>query len=307
MRSLYKALGLTSISASEDEIRAAIDRCTNVEIARRARVVLLDAQRRRLYCSTLSQLQHIAHLRANLGLAQAESWTRVVPAGELNVAPDRAPSRFESLKARLALAAAAKSQAPTEGKSTKGACGCLLWIGVPIVLLLLADSCSKRKPSTSNYDPSYSSAPATPQIAATPRTPPRIEFDAPALVMPSTGQISGLANSVAPLEITPKDSAHAYYVKLVRPNTRNAIAEYFIRPGQRLKAEAPLGNYELRYAAGTTWYGEKYLFGPETSYSEALSILDFRETPTGYTGYTIELFLQVNGNLRTQSLDPDEF
>lgn len=125
--------------------------------------------------------------------------------------------------------------------------------------------------------------------------------------MPLSGQTSGRASSVAPLDITPKDTSHAYYVKLVRPNTRTPVAEYFIRPGQRLEAEAPLGSYELRYAAGTTWYGEEHLFGPETSYSEALSILDFRETPTGYTGYTIELFLRLNGNLRTRSLDPEEF
>lgn len=76
---------------------------------------------------------------------------------------------------------------------------------------------------------------------------------------------------------------------------------------ERLDALAPLGTYELRYAAGQTWYGTTHLFGPETSCSRADSQFEFRETPDGYSGYTVELFLQVNGNLRTRTLAREDF
>ena len=81
----------------------------------------------------------------------------------------------------------------------------------------------------------------------------------------------------------------------------------FIRGGERLETLLPLGSYELRYAAGKTWYGTEHLFGPDTAYSRADERLDFRESPTGYSGYTIELFLQIDGNLETKSIRPEDF
>lgn len=112
---------------------------------------------------------------------------------------------------------------------------------------------------------------------------------------------------MAPLKITTRDSSYAYYVKLVPVGGGKMLAEYFIRPGERLDALAPLGSYELRYAAGQVWYGTTHLFGPDTACSRADSTFDFRETREGYSGYTVELFLQVNGNLRTQRLAREEF
>lgn len=287
MRNLYKALGLASHEVDEAELRASIERCPNAELARRARAVLLDPARRRFYDATLTQLQHIARLRANLGVASSPTWTRSVPEGEFDLRPDGNPSRFESLKSRLAVV----GQVAQAGKQRgNGGCGCVLLVGLVILISILWDSCqaSSRRTATSS--------------SATDRA-----FTAPALVLPRTGQLWGRDTPVAPLEITTRDSTYAYYVKLVSPGSNVALAEYFIRPGERLDALAPLGTYELRYAAGQTWYGTTHLFGPETSCSRADSQFEFRETPDGYSGYTVELFLQVNGNLRTRTLAREDF
>ena len=289
MRNLYKALGLASMKVDEAELRASIERCSNAEVARRARAVLLDPARRRHYDATLLQLQYIARLRANLGLASSPTWTRSVPAGEFDMQPDGNPSRFESLKTRLAVVGRAVQSAQAQKERGAG-CGCWLAIALLVAIVLLRDSCQSSSTGTSG---------------STPATAPA--FTAPALVMPRTGQLWGASTPVAPLKITPRDSTHAYYVKLVPAAGGVAVAEYFIRPGERLDALAPLGSYELRYAAGQTWYGTTHLFGPDTACSRADSQFDFRETGEGYTGYTVELFLQVNGNLRTERLSRDEF
>ncbi len=290
MRNLYRALGLASHKVDEAELRASIERCPNAELARRARAVLLDPTRRRYYDATLSQLQHIARLRANLGLASSPTWTRSVPAGEFEVQPDGNPSRFESLKSRLALFGQAAQAAQAGKRRGNGGCGCVLLVGFVILISILWDSCHK-----SSRDSAKSSR-------ATERA-----FSAPALVLPRTGQLWGRDTPVAPLKITTRDATYAYYVKLVSPGSNVALAEYFIRPGEPLDALAPLGNYELRYAAGQTWYGTTHLFGPATSCSRADSLFEFREMPDGYSGYTVELFLQVNGNLRTRELAREDF
>jgi hypothetical protein len=69
----------------------------------------------------------------------------------------------------------------------------------------------------------------------------------------------------------------------------------------------PLGSYEMRYAAGEVWYGEDALFGPSTAYSRADAAFDFVRGATQYEGYTVELTLQYNGNLRVQDISPSEF
>ena len=78
----------------------------------------------------------------------------------------------------------------------------------------------------------------------------------------------------------------------------------FIRNGETASdMDVPTGTYELRYASGDSWYGETDLFGPSTSYSKAESFFTFGNG----SGYTVELYKQVNGNLHTNSIDKDDF
>lgn len=111
---------------------------------------------------------------------------------------------------------------------------------------------------------------------------------------------------LAPLSIVTQGQG-AYFVKLVNIDTGAAVMKAYIIAGQDFKADVPLGRMELRYATGTTWYGEDLLFGPQTSYSKAESVLNFREELEGYAGYRIELVQQLNGNLETTNISRSEF
>jgi hypothetical protein len=79
----------------------------------------------------------------------------------------------------------------------------------------------------------------------------------------------------------------------------------FIHSGQTVQAKAPLGNFRLKYAMGTTWYGEQYLFGPDTNYHKAERILGFSQTAAGYSGHIIQLIRQTSGNLINRFFEND--
>ena len=98
-----------------------------------------------------------------------------------------------------------------------------------------------------------------------------------------------------------------YYLKLVDVNTQSAVLLLFIRSGESVSAEVPLGHYELRLANGGAWYGEAFLFGPHTSYSKADSDLTFGREGDRVVGYTVQLQKQVDGNLRETKIGASEF
>ena len=89
--------------------------------------------------------------------------------------------------------------------------------------------------------------------------------------------------------------------------TEAPVLTVFVRGGQSVNVKVPLGQMKMRYAVGSEWYGERYLFGPETSYAEADSEFEFKVEGDQITGYTVELFLQRNGNLRERELRPDQW
>ena len=98
-------------------------------------------------------------------------------------------------------------------------------------------------------------------------------------------------------------------MKLVVPASgRDALALY-VRGGQVLEVEVPLGSYRMRYASGEIWRGTAHLFGPAalTRYNEANSVLHFHSEGDRVSGYTVELIPQAHGNLRVRSLTPSEF
>jgi len=58
---------------------------------------------------------------------------------------------------------------------------------------------------------------------------------------------------------------------------------------------------------GKTWYGEIHRFGPSTGYSETDEKFNFEITGDHVSGYTVELFLQRDGNLHTNQISADQF
>jgi hypothetical protein len=74
-----------------------------------------------------------------------------------------------------------------------------------------------------------------------------------------------------------------------------------------VSTKVPLGSYKIKYAVGNQWYGERYLFGPETSYYMADKRFDFELRGDHIRGYSIDLLLQLNGNLQAKPISPKDF
>jgi len=132
----------------------------------------------------------------------------------------------------------------------------------------------------------------------------------PAFSAPSVAMSPGLiqrpsSRAVAPLKIK-TSPGHDYYVKLVNVGGITEMS-FYVRGGQYFETKAPLGTYELRYASGDIWYGDKHLFGPNTVYSKADTTFHFNFDGMSYNGYTVELIRQPGGNLRTSRMSPSNF
>lgn len=113
--------------------------------------------------------------------------------------------------------------------------------------------------------------------------------------------------AIAPLKIVTKESGQHYFVKIVDWYSGELVLTIFIRSGQSVNVDLPLGSYKIKYATGKQWYGKTYLFGHETTYNEADKKLDFEVRGSQVLGYTIELFLQRHGNLITKKISAAQF
>ncbi len=137
-----------------------------------------------------------------------------------------------------------------------------------------------------------------------PEAPPKAALEPVAAI---TGyQRPPVGRRFAPLTIK-TIGPYNYIVRLYDETDRYIAAEIYIKGGEIFHDEFPLGNYYLRYASGTTWYGRNARFGDDTDYYRALEEFQFRSTADGYEGYTIELYRQQNGNLSTRKIPPEEF
>jgi hypothetical protein len=135
------------------------------------------------------------------------------------------------------------------------------------------------------------------------------DFDKSVQPLPENGAIWQYTKSecIAPLGIITKSNDTSFFVKLNDWNTKQTAMEIFIRAGQTVNTKIPLGSYEIKYAAGKTWYGKQYYFGAETSYKKADEKFDFFKNENSIRGYTLELYQTANGNLRSQQISSSEF
>jgi len=143
--------------------------------------------------------------------------------------------------------------------------------------------------------------------AAQPRLSPQVPAPTPE-TFPATGTVERFTRKpgLAPLTIITSAGSN-YYVKLFNTASNENVLAVYVVGGYPISIQAPLGSYELRYACGTTWCGSQDLFGPQTTCSRADSTFTFAETADGYTGYTVQLIMQQNGNLSTSSLNKANF
>ncbi|MBL8200351.1 MAG: hypothetical protein JNK40_05195 [Chromatiales bacterium] len=111
---------------------------------------------------------------------------------------------------------------------------------------------------------------------------------------------------IAPFEISTSPGSN-YLVKLVDARRGTEVMDVFVRGGQRVEVQVPLGTYVLKYASGATWHGYDYLFGPSTDYNRAGTTFEFRQEGYRIMGHTVTLYRVTNGNMQTRRLTPAEF
>jgi len=150
-----------------------------------------------------------------------------------------------------------------------------------------------------------SSTPIEPQ-AETEQVP---EFNEPQITAPLTGLIANYTNQegLAPFEIKTSSIDVDYYIKMTNIGENIPMMTMFINGGETLNVDIPIGAYEVKYATGQTWYGEEYLFGPETQYTKLDNTFEFTEDESGTNGWTVDLLEQVDGNLDSIYIDPEDF
>ncbi len=180
-------------------------------------------------------------------------------------------------------------------------------LALAVVLMLSAYSVNADNPSLTGIPPQ--STYSTPSYSDPVYSPPAAAFNEPIQPLPANGAVQryGGGRALAPLEIRTRGYDRHYFVKVTDWTTGAPVLTMFIRAGQSAETLVPLGTYRIRYATGETWYGEDFLFGPQTSYSEADQSFRFVDEGYQYSGYTLELFLQQDGNLSTSRIAPDQW
>ena len=138
-----------------------------------------------------------------------------------------------------------------------------------------------------------------------PTPPPFLE---PELLLPPTGEFRIFTGRerLAPFQIKSSTGAN-YLIKLDDSRTGAAVQTIFIRGGSTVDVDVPLGTYTVKYASGDKWYGYTHLFGPNASYSKAVSLFTFYISANKYMGHTITLYKVPGGNLHIGKIDADEF
>ena len=305
MRNLYGQLGLRS-NASEADIRAAVGRCTDGELRADAQAVLLNPQVRRAYDQAHKALSNVGYIRHNVGLRGASNWNSQADANFRFNQP--AQTRLSLLRSHLGTRQA-PARANTPAK-TNPAVVLLAVVGALIFFAMVVSQCENSSRSKQAYKhdvpiPTPTPAPATPTPTPVPTPTP---FAEPVVSFPKSGtiRIAGNKTGVAPFEIV-APSGDDYYIKMVDALTGDSKVVVFVHGGQRTEVLVPVGTYEIRYASGSTWYGENYLFGPETDYTKTDEEFAFRRTPDGYSGYSVTLYKVAHGNLSTSQIRPEDF
>lgn len=120
--------------------------------------------------------------------------------------------------------------------------------------------------------------------------------------LPETGE-TNQPHLYGPADLQIRIGHEYHYLIKITDKNDYAVAQYFLRSGDVLNIGLPAGEYLVKYAYGRKWLGYDDLFGDDTMYAQVDEILDFYN----YQSYELELIQQVNGNLRTSSIDKSQF
>ena len=304
MRNFYKTLQIPFFSTTE-AIRNKVKSST---FSPEIEAILLNANRRRVYDRAWNCLSVIGQLRGNFDLNESVHWKR--NHSDFSVDSDGYPllmtQLINSVKQEQEKSEEPTGTAKKEGSRTRK--GCFIWFIFLAFIIWMISTNTPKKSYVSPTVQSFSESNIQSNVI-----PPTIKEDKPvpnSQLKPKkrhkTGCLTSKGNNVAPFSVVTQYGMD-YYIKLEKTDTKKTVMTAYIRGGDTLDIKVPLGNYILKYASGTQWYGQKYYFGDETVFSKADEIFFFRRIQSGYEGYTVELVLQKNGNLHTSEISKNNF
>ena len=105
----------------------------------------------------------------------------------------------------------------------------------------------------------------------------------------------------------PTNDGEHYYIKLIDNVTNDIVAAIFVRANDEIEVQVPVGSYKIKYATGKKWYGEKDLFGHNTSYYKSDKILNFTKNLYYVNGQSLTLYKVSNGNFATETTSAEDF
>ncbi len=156
--------------------------------------------------------------------------------------------------------------------------------------------------------PSYDEIQAAPSKQET--APPSVD---PTLTPApfSNGRVVCFPSGDCIAPFTVKTSEGENYFILLNPvdftAKQNGKLAFLVEGGKTVSRDVPLGEYEVFYASGETWYGPTYKFGPSSGLYKCEDTFDFTADEESTHGWTVTLYAVANGNLDTEAVDWSEF
>lgn len=288
MRDLYEQINLPRNSSIE-YIKSYLSSIKSSSLKRDVETVLLNSNRKRQYDELNNFLHVIGKLRGEMGLQFAESWT-----GDESVSyfyDSRSTKNAEQIF-KEKLNTIKHNYKQRSAKKDRNKLIVIFSIIAIIIFLIIVNKTNKHEPDNNSINPT--------NIQST-------KSQLPVLPNPKHGEIiNNLSDEpIAPLQIKTSSSIN-YFVKLTNLNNYKTMT-VFIHGGKTLTINVPLGYYSIKYASGENWYGYNDLFGEEGSYAEADENFNFYISNNQISGYEITLYGISNGNLRTRSIDFQNF
>lgn len=134
-------------------------------------------------------------------------------------------------------------------------------------------------------------------------------FNEPELPLPNSGIYNLLTDKklIAPLTISSDPAGSNIYLKFEDSETNSIVMTIFIKYGETINIKVPLGKYLIKVASGGKWYGNSYLFGPNTNYSEVRDLITFYQNGDQIMGHTIDFKGSIDGNLPTDNINKNDW
>lgn len=139
---------------------------------------------------------------------------------------------------------------------------------------------------------------------------PKESFSEPTVSSPQTGLLQSHVENecVANFKVTSDDESEPCVIKLVDISNESNVVTLFVNPGETASIKVPLGSYELLCAAGSKWYGPRYLFGPYTQYTKADEDYIFKEGPSGrIDGWSVDMTPKADGNMQMDEVSKGQW